>query len=45
MEKDLNICPKEVKQVIELASNKDAPGIFEAYKDFEENKARAIEEA
>jgi hypothetical protein len=30
---------------MELAVAKDAPSIFEAYKSFEESKARAIEEA
>jgi hypothetical protein len=30
---------------MELAAAKDAPSIFEAYKSFEESKARAIEEA
>ena len=42
MEKDLNIDSKEVKQVLELAATKDAPTIFEAYKSFEESKARAL---
>ncbi len=41
----MSIESKEVKQVMELAAAKDAPSIFEAYKSFEESKARAIEEA
>ena len=45
MEKDLDLDKKEVKQILASAATKDAPSVFQAYKQFEDAKVAAAEEA